>query len=345
MNQKEAGTQAFSNNQKQGNLKMFLLKNNCIIILVALIIISSILSPHFFSLANFFNLTRQYSLYMIMAIGMLFVLISGGIDLSMGSIVGVSGMVVAIALTNWGWGAENAWGLIPVVVLALVIGLVFGCINGFFVAYANMMPFIVTLATQIIGRGIAYMVTKGTPLRIVKSSAASEFLMRFTSDGAPLIGVPWIGIFALVIIIIFAFILKYTKFGRLCTATGSNASAVRFAGINVRKYRFLPYLLAGVMGALAGIILTGRAGTGTVDGGTGYEFDVIAGCIIGGASLEGGRGTVIYAVIGMITLALITNILNLLSMGSSMQKIIRGCIIIVAVLMSNMINKRRDSTA
>lgn len=326
------------------NFRSFLLKNNCVVILVLLIIISTIISSHFLTIMNFYNLIRQYSLYMIMAVGMLFVLISGGIDLSMGSIVGVSGMFVGIAL-KWGWGNDSVWGVIPVILVALAIGALIGSINGFFVAYANMMPFIVTLAMQIAIRGVAYMVTNGTPVRVMKTSAASQFLMSATSQGEPLTGFPWIGIFMIVIVVIFSLVLKYTKYGRLTLATGSNDSAVKFAGINVRKYKFLPYVIAGVLGALAGVILTGRAGSATVDGGDGYEFDVIAGCIIGGTSLEGGRGTVLFAIIGMITLALITNILNLLSMGASPQKIIKGVIILGAVLMSNTIGKRRVSAS
>ena len=323
----------------------FLLKNNCVVILIALIIISAIVSPHFLTITNIFNLVRQYSLYMFMAIGMLFVLISGGIDLAQGSCVGLCGIVASCAMCKWGWGANSVWGLIPAVLVTLIAGAVFGCISGALVSRAKMAPFIVTLAMQIAGQGVSYLLTKGTPIRILKDNAASNFLITLCSKGDPLFGFPFLGYLAIAIIVVFTLILRYTKFGRLTLATGSNPSAVRFAGISVSKYTFYPYLISGIMAACAGIILTGRAGSATVDGGQGYEFDVIAGCIIGGTSLNGGKGSVPHAVVGMITLALITNILNLLSVAAATQNIIKGLIIILAVLMSNIIEKRKQLSA
>ncbi|NMA17580.1 MAG: ABC transporter permease [Clostridiaceae bacterium] len=325
-----------------GNMEMreWILKNRVIIVLVFLVIVSTIMSPHFLTITNLFNILRQYSLYILMAIGMLFVLLTGGIDLSQGSIVGICGLTLAITQTSWGWGEQNGLGLLMSILLCVAVGMTFGAFNGLLIAYGNMLPFIVTLATSTVGRGICYLLSNSRPVRLMKTNNSSKLLMHIASKGDPVLGFPYGATVAIVFVLIFAWILKYTKYGRMTIATGSNSSAVRFAGIDVKKYTFYPYVLSGVFAALAGIILTGRTANATVDAGTGYEFDVIAGCIIGGASLNGGRGSVLYSAIGMLTLALITNILNLLSLGAAPQQIIKGIIILVAVFMSDSLKKK-----
>ena len=323
--------------KKKLTVKEFLIKYNAILILAALIIISAILSPVFLSTQNIFNLLRQNTPIMLIAMGMLLVVLTGGIDLSVGSIAAVAGMMISVSIVSWNW--TTGFGIFMGIALTLVIGLALGAVNGAFIAFLRMPAFIVTLAMMTIGRGIAYLVTNGQPIRWPEGTGA-QALLDFGSKGVGV--VPWPVILGAAVLAVFWLLSKYTVFGRLVIATGSNQDAVTLAGINAKKYKFAVYAISGLMCALAGIVMTCRSGTGTPISGEGYELDAIAACVIGGASLSGGRGSVGGTIIGVLILALITNIMNLLSVTAYPQQIVKGIIILASVFVQSVSTKNQD---
>ncbi len=323
--------------QKFSAVNLFL-KYNALVILVVLIVASSIMSDVFFTWMNIFNLLRQLTPLMIVSLGMLLVILTGGIDLSVGSIAGVSAMIMSVSIESWQWNSLG--GLLMGLLVTLAIGFAIGSINGLLVSVLNMAPFVATLAVMTMGRGLAYLITNGQPVRLPVEVTATKVLNEFGSGNIPVLGFPWPILLAIIMGVIFILITRYTIFGRLVIATGSNETAVRLAGISVQKYKYLAYAFCGMLCALAGVASMSRAAIGVPIAGTGYELDAIAACVIGGASLSGGKGTALNTIIGVIILGLITNIMNLLSIASYPQQIIKGAIIIFAVLLQGIGDKR-----
>ena len=314
-----------------------LLKYNIVFMLIALLIASSMLTDAFFTTQNAFNLLRQLAPLMLVSIGMLLVILTGGIDLSVGSVAAVGGMVVAMALPAAPF--DGAVGLLICVVAAVAAGLALGAVTGIFVSIFRMAPFIASLAMMTIARGLAYLISNGQPVRFPRDLGSAQLLTGFGSRGLPGLGLPWPVVLIILLILAFIFIMRKTTYGRLTVATGSNEIAVRLAGISEVKYKFLAYFLCGGLSALAGVVATSRAGVGTPVTGLGLELDAIAACVIGGALLSGGKGTVINTVIGVIILGLIGNIMNLLSVPAYPQQIIKGGIIVLAVLLQSVGNR------
>lgn len=323
--------------KKRISFKDFLIKYNAILILVILIVVSAILSDVFLTPQNIFNILRQNTPIFLISMGMLFVVLTGGIDLSVGSIAAVGGMMISVALISWNW--STGFGLFMSIIITLLFGLALGSITGVLVAYVRMAPFVASLAMMTIARGIAYLVTNGQPIRWPENTTGTAIMTAFGSD--TLLGVPWPVILGIIVFVICLLVSKYTVFGRLVIATGSNQSAVTLAGINSEKYKFFVYALSGVLCALAGIVMTCRSGTGTPVSGEGYELDAIAACVIGGASLNGGKGKVGSTLIGVLILGLITNIMNLLSVPAYPQQIVKGLIIIFAVFVQSISDKKQ----
>lgn len=327
--------------RKTFSVKDILLKYNVMVMLVLLIIISTALSDVFLTWGNITNLLRQLTPLMLVSLGMLLVILTGGIDLSVGSIAAVGGMVSAVVvnLVN----LPGLSGMFISILTALASGVVLGAITGSLVAFSRMAPFVASLAMMTMARGAAYMITNGEPLRFNMSRASQQALTMFGSQSVPGIKLPWPIVLGIVAVIIFYLIVKYTSFGRLTIATGSNESAVRLAGISVQKYKFSVYVICGMLSAMGGIIITSRASIGTPVAGLNLELDGIAACVIGGASLAGGKGSVINTVVGVVVLGLIGNIMNLLSVPAYPQQIIKGAIIIAAVLIQGVTNKRQGT--
>lgn len=320
-------------------MKDIFFEYNSLILLAVLIVVSAILSPAFFTKQNVFNVLRQQSPYMLVALGVMVCLSTGNIDLSTASTVGVGSLVSAIALTKWGF--HTIGGLFATILVTILTGMAIGAFNGFFVAYRRMPSFVVTLATMTAGQGLAFLLTNGANIRLdYKNNLASSKLVGFGQAVDSFIGVPYPVYLTLVVVIIFYLIMKYTAFGRLLIATGSNEMAVRLSGINVNKYKFLAFVISGGMAALAGIIVTARASIATPQTTSGdYGLSAIAGAIIGGSRLEGGSGTVTFTMVGMLIMALITNIMNLLSIAAYPQLILKGLIILVAILLRSAVEK------
>lgn len=295
----------------------------CIFLAVFPATSSSFLTPK-----NLFNILRQISTNMLLACGMTMVIILGGIDLSVGSIIALSGVLSA--------GCVARYGLpIPVALLVgVLVGLLIGCINGGIIALTTIPPFIVTLATMNVARGLAKVYTGGSPVRVVTKEW--QFL------GAGYIGpVPVPVIIMIVVVIITAFIMNRTKMGRHIYAVGGNAQAAVFSGIKVSKVKFFVHAFSGVMAGLAGIILASRMYSGQPTAGEGAEMDAIAAVVVGGTSMSGGSGKIGGTVIGALIIGILNNGLNLLNVNSFWQDVVKGIVILLAVLIDYFRTKKK----
>ncbi|MDF2950765.1 MAG: ribose transporter permease [Anaerocolumna sp.] len=304
-------------------IKDILINNNTYFILLLMFIISSFLSDTFLTSMNLRNIALQQSGPILVAIGMLFVVLTGGIDLSVGSIMAVGASVAAILI-------RDGMNFIPAILIAMCVGMMFGIFTGFMVAYGKFQGFVASLATMTIARGTAFVFTNGTPIKLADGTLNNIVKKEFMF---PII------IIAAIIVIIFALVQKFTGWGRIVIAIGSNSTAVQLAGIRTKHYLLSVYAISGILSALAGVFIAARASTGSATVGMGQELDAIAACVIGGASLAGGKGFVVKTVAGAFVLALIGNIMNLMAVPSYPQDIIKGFIIIAAVLLQIVTNK------
>ncbi|MDO5136781.1 MAG: ABC transporter permease [Eubacteriales bacterium] len=310
--------------KKENKVTGFLLDNNTYIIFLALFVLCCLMSDKFFSYLNLRNILLQQAGPILVAIGMLMVILTGGIDLSVGSVMAVGSSLTAVLMRD----AQIPWGC--AILLALLFGVVLGAFTGILVAYLRFQGFVASLAVMTIARGIAYTITNATPVSLPNGTLNS---LTSKSAGYPII---WI---TAVILILFVIVEKYTAYGRIVIAVGSNAEAVKLSGIRVKRYLMSVYMISGVLAMLAGVFVAARSNVGNSTIGEGQELDAIAACVIGGASLAGGKGSVTKTVIGALTLALIGNIMNLLSVPAYPQRIIKGFIIIVAVLLQVLTDK------
>ncbi|MFD0837443.1 ABC transporter permease [Mariniflexile aquimaris] len=299
----------------------FIVKHNTIIIFLLLVIFSALISDVFFTSVNLSNLLKQVSGIGIISIGMLLVILTGGIDLSVGSMVALLAVTFALMV--------NVFILPVAILITLVIGFGLGSISGYLVAYQKMAPFVATLALMTIARGLGFIYSKGSPITF--KTPGGEFMSNFANNST--IGVPNIAIVFFIIVLLAIVMLRYNVFGRLIIAIGSNEQASRLSGLKVNKYKFLVYAISGALAATAAIIVASRTNLGSPNMGMAWELDAIAAVVIGGASLNGGKGTAINTLMGVLILGLIGNILNLLNVPSYPQQVVKGAIIIFAVLL------------
>lgn len=304
-----------------------------VLVLLLAFIASALLSDVFLKWTNITNILRQLTPLLLVSLGMLTVVLTGGIDLSVGSTVAVASVTGAVLATQTFVGLGNL-GLTLAIAIALLAGLAMGSITGLLVSVFHIAPFVASLAMMTIGRGLAYVITNGEPIRLDPNLPANQVLIDFGSDKIPGIELPLPILVGLAAVLLFWFIFRYTRYGRLTIATGSNENAVKLSGIPAAKYKFWAYQLSGLLCAIAGILIMARSGVAVPKTGEGMELDALAACVIGGVSLSGGRGKVINVVAGVLVLGLISNIMNLLSVPIYPQQIIKGLIIIVAVLTS-----------
>lgn len=297
-----------------------------IFIVVGLGIILSLVTKNFMTATNLLNVLRQVSINGILAIGMTMVVLTGGIDLSVGSIVAFSGIVTAGLLRDKGLP------VIPVVLIAICIGALMGLFNGYFVAYWNAAPFVVTLAMMTIGRGMTYVYCDGRPI----SNLPSEFL---TIGKGSILKIPIPAFILLIVFIIGTVLLNKLKFGRYIYAVGGNENAAMVSGINVKVVKMFVYVLSGIACGIAATILTARVSAGLPTAGDGYELDAIAATVIGGTSLSGGRGRLWGTMLGALLLGIVNNGLDLLNVSSFYQQIVKGLIILGAILIDSKRNQ------
>lgn len=313
--------------KKNNKVGKILLDNNTYIIFFALFIICCLLSDKFFSYLNLRNILLQQAGPILVAVGMLMVILTGGIDLSVGSVMAVGSSLAAVMMSSM----NIPWGL--AILIALAAGVVMGAFTGFLVAYLNFQGFVASLAVMTIARGIAYTITNATPVNLKSGTLNTLTSKQF---GYPII------IITILIIVVFVIVEKYTAYGRIVIAVGSNSEAVKLSGIRVKRYLLSVYVISGFLATLAGIFIAARSNVGNSTIGEGQELDAIAACVIGGASLAGGKGSVTKTVIGALTLALIGNIMNLLAVPAYPQRIIKGFIIIIAVLLQVVTDRDKE---
>lgn len=286
---------------------------------IILCVILSIVSPAFLTRMNIMNVLRQVSTNLYLACAMTMVIIAGGIDLSVGSVVALSGVITGglIAFNNYP---------VPVAVLCgILVGVLIGAFNGAVVATTSIPPFIVTLATMNIARGLAYVYTGGQPIRVMSDQ------FNFIGAGYFKDVIPMPVIYLIVIVIISAIILNNTKLGRYIYAVGGNREAARFAGISIPKVLFFTYIYSGLMAGITGVVLASRMFSGQPTAGQGAEMDAIAAVVLGGTSMSGGIGKIGGTVIGALVIGVINNGLNLLNVNSFWQYVIKGIVILIAV--------------
>jgi ribose transport system permease protein len=297
---------------------------NILLALILIIIMMSLASPYFLKQDNVFNVLRGMSTIGIMAIGQTMVIITGGIDLSVGSLMAASSMLTARVITVYGGDAFTA------VICGLALGLFLGTVSGLIITRFKINPFITTLGMLSVARGLTYLLATG-----VKGSVASNIPVQNESViflGSGHLGpVPFPVIILLILVILATIFLNRTVPGRYIYAVGSNERSAKLSGVPVNRVRVFVYAISGIFCALAGIILTGRLSTAATNIGVGNELDVIAAVVIGGASLQGGEGTVAGAIIGATIMAIVRNAFVLLHIPNHFQTITIGVVIVLAV--------------
>ena len=294
--------------------------------LILLMAVYAVLSPVFFTLNNLLTVTLQMAIYALLALGIAYVLIVGGAELSAGSIVGVTGMIFVLALR-----AEI--NVFLSAFLAILVGLFCGFCNGFMVTKMRMIPFIATLGTQYIARGVTQLLSNGSSisLRTALSDERVYKALTFIGSGKLFTYIPMATLIVVLFYLIHRVILNRTSFGRKVYAVGSNCEAARLSGIDSDLIIIGAYLISALMASVAGLLLVMRVTTAQSTAGDGYEFEGIAASVIGGISMMGGEGNVTGCLIGAAILAVMRNGLNLLGINTFWQNIVTGIVIIAAV--------------
>lgn len=307
--------------KKIGSPKDYIGKLGPFLALIVLVILVTIVNPSFIAPTNLLNLLRQVSTNALIAFGMTFVIITGGIDLSVGSTLALSSALMAGTI---------AAGMDPLLamILSLVVGTVFGAVNGLLITKGNMAPFIATLATMTIYRGLTLVYTDGNPI----TGIGDSFIFKFVGRGY-LFGIPFPVVLMIVSFILLYILLHKMTFGRKTFAIGGNEKASFIAGIKNDRIKTGIYALSGLMASLAGIIITSRLDSAQPTAGTSYEMDAIASVVLGGTSLSGGRGRLVGTLIGALIIGTLNNGMNLLGISSFYQQVVKGIVIIIAVLL------------
>ncbi|MDF2155394.1 ribose ABC transporter permease [Vibrio sp. CAU 1672] len=305
--------------------KEWLIEQKSLIALLFLIVVVSFLNPNFFTVDNILNILRQTSVNAIIAVGMTLVILTAGIDLSVGSVLALCGAFAAsmIALE------------VPVLVAiptALFAGAVLGAISGVIIAKGKVQAFIATLVTMTLLRGVTMVYTDGRPISTGFTDTADAFAWFGTGYA---LGIP-VPVWLMMIVFAAAwYLLNHTRFGRYVYALGGNESATRLSGINVDRVKIGVYAICGMLAALAGIIVTSRLSSAQPTAGMGYELDAIAAVVLGGTSLMGGKGRIMGTLIGALIIGFLNNALNLLDVSSYYQMIAKAIVILLAVLVDN----------
>ncbi|ADT89384.1 ribose ABC transporter permease [Vibrio sp. Vb2880] len=322
-------TKSMTNPTQTGGRKLlskeWLIEQKSLIALLFLIVVVSFLNPNFFTFDNLMNILRQTSVNAIIAVGMTLVILTAGIDLSVGSVLALCGAFAASLIAME----------VPVLVAvptALLAGAVLGGISGIIIAKGKVQAFIATLVTMTLLRGVTMVYTDGRPISTGFTDTADAFAWFGTGYA---LGIPvpvWI------MVVVFAaawYLLNHTRFGRYVYALGGNESATRLSGINVDRVKIGVYAICGLLSALAGIIVTSRLSSAQPTAGMGYELDAIAAVVLGGTSLMGGKGRIMGTLIGALIIGFLNNALNLLDVSSYYQMIAKAVVILLAVLVDN----------
>ncbi|MBA2795467.1 ABC transporter permease subunit [Streptococcus porcinus] len=293
-----------------------------LVALVGLMVVITMINPNFLTTNNLLNLLLQVTANGFIAFGMTFVILTGGIDLSVGSILALSSALTA------GMIAKG----IPVgiaVLMALVLGGIFGMLNGLFISHGKLAPFIVTLATMTIFRGATLVYTNGNP---ITGGLSDSFLFQFIGQGY-LFGIPFPVVLMFLIFLILYVLLHKTAFGKSVYALGGNEKAAYISGVKLSKVKIVIYTISGMMAAMSGLIITSRLSSAQPTAGTSYEMDAIAAVVLGGTSLSGGKGRIIGTLIGALIIGVLNNGLNIIGVSAFWQQVVKGVVILIAVLL------------
>ncbi len=311
----------------QNDFNMFTRRYGIVFIMIAMFVLLSVTSPNFLKLNNITNVFSTVALNGVLAMGMVFVITAGGIDLSIGSMLALASTTIGITLKYNG-------NILMASLVSIIICAIFGLLNGLLIAKFNMFPFVVTLASQLVIRGLGYVISGGYSFALANPS--------FSRIGLGKIGIIPYPILILLSVTIIAYILlHWTKFGRYVYAVGGNINAATASGVDVFWTRVGTFVISGICAGIAGIIMTARINAAQPNIGVGYETDAIAACVIGGTSFAGGISTIPGTLVGIIIIGLIYNGMNLLGISSYWQMISKGLLIIGAVMIDTLINKRR----
>lgn len=295
---------------------------------LGLVIFMSITSDVFLTTDNLLNIARQVSINGILAVGMTFVILTGGIDLSVGAVMAFTGTIMAGMMINFGMPP------IAAVLVGVALGAAIGYINGMFVSYAKIPAIIVTLAMMEISRGFALLYTGGYPL----SGLPDSFSFIGRSYALGILPMPVV-IMALVYIAAYL-VLNHMPIGRYIYAIGGNEEAVRLSGVKVKRYKIMAYIVSGITASISGIILTSRLMSGQPNAGVGFELDAIAAVVLGGTDIAGGRGHIFGTILGALLIGVLSNGLNLMGVSPYFQRVLKGVIIIAAIYYSS--SRKKD---
>lgn len=305
---------------KNKNIIQYLQDYGSFIALIFLVVVISIISPDFRTVNNFLSLLRQSAINGLIAFGMTCIILTGGIDLSVGSVLALTSIICAHTI-KIGLPAPLS------MLIALIFGIILGTISGLMVTKSRLQPFIATLITMTGYRGLTMILSGGRPI----SRLGDNFLLNQIGKGS-LLGIPipvWI---LIVFFSIFLFVLKKTVLGRQIYATGSNSKAAELAGINTNNIKLIVYAVSGFMASLSGLILVSRLGSAQPTLGSGYELDAIAAVALGGTSMTGGRGKITGTLIGILIIAVLNNGLNIIGVSSYYQDVVKALVIFLAVI-------------
>lgn len=300
------------------NVKAFIGEYFIFVIFMILVIVLTFLKPSFIQPSNLVNILKQASINGILAFGMMFVIIAGGFDMSVGSTVAFTGILAAML-------GQGQYPLVVPLLIAMFAGLIVGIVNGIGVSVGDLPPFIMTLGTMTAVRGLALLVSKGKPV----TGISPEY--KAIAAGS-LLGVPMLAVILVAVVAICSFVLAKTVYGRRVYACGGNLQAARVSGIDTTKIRISTFAIAGLLAGLCGFLMTSRVTIGQPTAAESYEMDAITACVVGGVSMSGGVGKPWGVVVGCLLITVIANGLDIMGVSSHWQKIVKGAIIVLAVL-------------
>lgn len=303
------------------NTMKYMSELTTVIALIILMAVITIINSNFLTANNLLNLLLQVTSNALIAFGMTFVILTGGIDLSVGSILALSSALTA-GLLGSGMPVTLA------ILISLILGCILGMMNGLLISYGKLAPFIVTLATMTIFRGATPVYTNGNP---ITKGLSDTFLFQFLGQGY-IVGIPFPVIIMFIVFIVLYVLLHKTAFGKSVYAIGGNEKAAYISGVKLNKVKIIIYSISGIMASISGLIITSRLSSAQPTAGASYEMDAIAAVVLGGTSLSGGKGRILGTLIGALIIGVLNNGLNIIGVSAFWQQVVKGVVILIAVL-------------
>lgn len=303
------------------NTMKYMSELTTVIALIILMAVITIINSNFLTANNLLNLLLQVTSNALIAFGMTFVILTGGIDLSVGSILALSSALTA-GLLGSGMPVTLA------ILISLILGCILGMMNGLLISYGKLAPFIVTLATMTIFRGATLVYTNGNP---ITKGLSDTFLFQFLGQGY-IVGIPFPVIIMFIVFIVLYVLLHKTAFGKSVYAIGGNEKAAYISGVKLNKVKIIIYSISGIIASISGLIITSRLSSAQPTAGASYEMDAIAAVVLGGTSLSGGKGRILGTLIGALIIGVLNNGLNIIGVSAFWQQVVKGVVILIAVL-------------